>query len=207
MTARTKRNNRIAVTRYEKPTEDEREDAHEGEDREDDPDDAVAQAPTVQPLRGANLLTLDAHARASSEDRMPRERIFPRSTRSLGGATHFGMNRVLSSWIVSFRARSTSAIMSTACLMLRWFAAIPQSPSMTRATAIDSAKAPPATAPDAFWIASWIPGTSTRTPIVRPTIRSIVQKTVRTMRRPTRAWELTVMEATSPQFEDARRPR
>src|SRR5207249_11461405 len=46
----------------ENRTEYEGEDTHEGEDREDDPDDAAAQVPAIQPLGGADLLTFGGHA-------------------------------------------------------------------------------------------------------------------------------------------------
>src|SRR5437867_4010643 len=93
--------------------------------------------------------------------------------------------------MVSLRARSASAIRSTACFRLRLFAAMPHSPSSTSATAIEGANAPPATAPEALWIDPWMSGMSTRSPIVTPTIKSIVHKTVRTIRRPTRACVLS----------------
>src|SRR5207245_5903719 len=39
-----------------------REDADERQDREDDPEDAHAQVPAVQPFGGSDLLTLGAHS-------------------------------------------------------------------------------------------------------------------------------------------------
>src|SRR5256885_10059813 len=45
----------------ENRTEHEGEDAHEGEDCEDDPDDAAAQVPAIEPLGGADLLSFGGH--------------------------------------------------------------------------------------------------------------------------------------------------
>src|SRR2546429_1829098 len=56
--------------------QDQREDANERQDREDDPEDAHAQVPAVQPLGGSDLLTLGAHSGSHVTD-ITREGIFP----------------------------------------------------------------------------------------------------------------------------------
>src|SRR3989441_4813200 len=68
-----------------------REDADEGQDREDDPEDAQAQGPAVQPFGGSEPLTLGAHSGSHVAD-ITREGIFPavakqiRRLRSRSGA-------------------------------------------------------------------------------------------------------------------------
>src|SRR2546428_1922847 len=69
--------------------QDQGEDADEGQDREDDPEDAHTQVPAVQPLRGSNLLTLGAHSGPHVAD-ITREGIFPavaKQTRQVSLAT------------------------------------------------------------------------------------------------------------------------
>src|SRR5207249_11725508 len=56
--------------------QDQREDAGEGQDREDDPEDAHAQVAAVQPLRGSDLLTRGAHSGSHVAD-ITLEGIFP----------------------------------------------------------------------------------------------------------------------------------